>query len=111
MASSDKTKSQLIDSMRISKDTTAKSPAPKKSNPKAAPASKKVQKKSSPTARAVPAAPTKVSAPAKSRPAATKSRVRAVDPFQGRRGTDDRFQGRRQFVADPYQGRRLVWPD
>jgi hypothetical protein len=60
----------------------------------------------------VPAAPTKVSAPAKSLPAATKSRGRAVDSFQGpRRGTDDRFQGRRQFVADPYQGRRLVWPD
>ena len=112
MTSPDKTKSQLIDSMRMSKDTAANNPAPKKSNAKAAPPSKKVQKKSVSAAGIAPAASAEGGTPAKSRPAAAKSLGRAVDPYQGRRrGTDDPYQGRRRLAADPYQGSRLVWPD
>jgi hypothetical protein len=96
MTSSDKTKSQLIDSMRMSKDAAAESPAPQQSKPKAAPASKKVQKKS----KTAPAA--KGGAPVKARPAAARSRGRAVDAYQGRRrGAEDPYQGRRSGADGP----------
>ena len=57
MTNTDKTRQKLVNSMRKTKDTAAKKPAPKASAPKTATAAKKATKKSKPAGGAQATAP------------------------------------------------------
>jgi hypothetical protein len=86
MTSSDKTKSQLIDSMRMSKGGTNEAPATKDAGKGAA-----VKKKTSKAKRA----PAKAAA---KKPAAKKTAVSAG-------------QGRASIGSDRYESGKRIWPD